>query len=176
MFNKSKLLVLALASMATLGLVGCGQSSTTPVSSSVDDGIDVTQNSSVIPDVTEDISMVGSITDQSGATLSNWDQTAKTNPQFTKVSKMLYTLKNVSIAANSQFKFVANHAWTVQYNATGVCYKDATVKAKFEDTGDPDHNIKVVTAGVYDFEYHPFYVIEGDATLTAKIIIMDHVA
>lgn len=177
MFNKSKVLVLSLAATATLGLVGCGQSS----SSSVDDQIDVSQNSSSIAESIKNIQLIGDVKNAAGGVVACWspDGTgAVTNPHFTRESKMLYTLKNIDMAKDSQFKFTFDDKWSGDFAGSGIDQVITTqeVLAKFDLDKDNEYkaNIKVLTGGVFDFEYHPLYVAE--AGHTAQIVIKAHVA
>lgn len=183
MFNKSKVLVLSLASMATLGLVGCGQSS----SSFVEDPT-ISQNTSSVVVAKENLQLVGSVKSTVGettTTIACWDPTGADdtsnpshfkNPHFTFVSSSLYTLLNVSMDKDSEFKFTYDDKWSNDFGFGSIQFETA-IAANFENadsTGKASGNIKVVTAGTYDCYYHPFYVAEPD--VTAKMVIKAHVA
>ncbi|MCI1244922.1 MAG: hypothetical protein LKG11_03140 [Bacilli bacterium] len=170
MINKSKTLVLGLAAMATLGLAGCGE--TSGAASSGPDIAPISQNDSSIPDVTANLQLVGDVkSDAEGTVVATWDPTTTNNPHFTKVSKMLYTLSNVTIYGNgdtddsSQFKFTYDDKWSNDFGFDAVQF-DAAVSADFKNAGG---NIKCLVAGTYDFEYHPFFVAEEG--VAAKMVI-----
>jgi hypothetical protein len=163
MINKSKTLVLGLSALAVFGLVSCGGTSSSS-SSAEPDIVDPTQNTSEVVSADQNLQIVGAIDG-----VSDWDPTTKKNPHFTKESAKVYTLKNITIPAGSQYKFTFDDKWSNDFGTTGLdkTNSDAAYIAAIKGDG----NIEQVTAMTVDFYFHPLFAYEG---LTNKMIVKVH--
>lgn len=151
MINK-KLGVLCLA-LASVGLMGCGGNQTESQKSWTNEPIN--------------LQMTGSISTARNGFTANWNPGADSTFHFDEGEANGYrvlTLKGVVLAAGDAFKFTFDDKWSNDFGYDGIDPSSA-VYANFENDGG---NAKVVTAGTYDFVYHPFAVIEG---LKGKIVV-----
>jgi len=191
MVNNTKIAKFGLAAMAAVVLCACGtgkvsssstpasssSSSSAPVSSSQEDDYSFAQNSTSIAETIWNLQVVGSIDN-----ISAWNPTEHVGDKavhFTRVSKMLYTLKGVVIALNNEFKFTFDDTWKNDFGWKGFAGNDTTAIKEYITPADQagvdagnDSNIKCIKACTLDFEYHPFFVAE--AGVSNKLVIKLH--
>jgi hypothetical protein len=189
MINNTKIAKFGFAAFAAIALCACGAKTTTssaapassvaPVSSAAPassaEDYNFSQNSTSVTETMWNLQITGSA--------YGWapDKAAgNAAVHFTRVSKMLWTLSNISVAVDEEFKFTFNDGWNNDFGWKG-CYNTVTDTIK-EYVGPADStkkfvsgedsNIKVAKAAVLDFEFHPFYVAE--AGLQNKLVIKLH--
>jgi hypothetical protein len=178
--STKKFVVAAAAALLVAGIPACGTTPTTSshvvtstaatssavASSSSGLAISVHQNSSSLPLPTYNLTITGSA--------YGWGFVpSDATRHFTKVNDLLYTLDDVAAAAADDIKFALDDAWNTSYGYTDVDwdYSDAQVpttdldssgvQLKISDMFENDGgNLKVVTAGSYDFEFHPLFIAE----------------
>jgi hypothetical protein len=190
MFNNSKVVKLALLAISATVLASCGGGATSSaavsskaasssaaassaaVVSSVESDPVFSQNTASVAETMYNLQIVGS-----GYA---WTPAA-TNPHFVHVSKMLWTLSNITVAADEEFKFTfddtwkSDFGWVSVYNTGVTPITDGSLvaadAAKVPANGE-DCNIKATKAATYDFEYHPFFIAESG--IKNKMIIKVH--
>lgn len=155
--------------LMSLGLLACGEPTSTPAQT--EDEEDYPQ----VTDTIEEIMYKLAITGKGDFTKGHDWAPAECNDipelRFTRVDKTEWKLENITLAVGDLVKFVFDGGWN---NAIGYSGMDSKSSAYANIKEAPsDGNIEVVTAGTYDFFYHPLWVSDT-ATYAGSMAIKLH--